>query len=59
MTETARLTTTIQYYYTIGYAVAVSGNTVLTDSYNDSPVLVYERPKRGWKTTSTPRSVTA
>lgn len=54
MTETARLTTTIQYYYTIGYAVAVSGNTVLTDSYNDSPVLVYERPKRGWKTTSTP-----
>jgi hypothetical protein len=54
MTETARLTTTIEYGYTIGYAVGVSGNTVLTDSYNNSPVLAYERPKRGWKTTSMP-----
>jgi hypothetical protein len=54
MTETARLTTTIEYGYTLGYDVGVSGNTVLTDSYNNSPVLVYERPKRGWKTTSMP-----
>ena len=56
MTETARLTTTIEYGYTIGYAVAVSDDTVLTDSYMGSPVLVYQRPKHGWKTTSTPNA---
>ena len=54
MTETARLTTTIEYGYTIGYSVAVSGSTVLTDSYSDSPVLVYERNKHGWKNSSAP-----
>jgi FG-GAP repeat len=55
MTETAQLTTTTQYYYSIGTSVAISGHTILASSYL-SPALVYVRPARDWKSTSTPNA---
>jgi hypothetical protein len=54
MTETARLTTTTQYYYLIGSPLAISGNTIVTANFDYGPPLVYQRPKSGWQTTSTP-----
>jgi len=50
MTETAQLSTT-QYY--IGSNVAISGDTIVAGSFYGT-VLVYVRPPRKWRTTSTP-----
>jgi hypothetical protein len=52
MTETAQLTSSFGQYYPLGNQVAISGNTVLTDSLEGTTV-VFVKPSAGWKTVST------
>ena len=51
MTETAQLSSSSYHYYNLGYAVAIRGDTVLIDSYEETTFL-FVRPAAGWKTVS-------